>query len=271
MNSACRLTILFMTEAGAAVADYLMALGVDPGLANTGIGAIAALPDGRVVSAGVEFIKTEKNKDKRFEHLRVSMDDARRLEEIHKGLTLAVDRIKPSVIGVETYTVFDSTDHTHLRDVAAAFVGFLGLTRGAKPSFNDAAAFAAVFADPSLFGKFLEHLVALSESTDAFRVARGRGDAAKTYGVYTLVLSIAFARGIPIYAFMPVDLKKIACGRAQASKTEVADGLKLRIEGLEDKMTEKGVAKSKQEHCYDSSGHALLALLEYQKWVKVKA
>lgn len=245
-----------------------MAMGIDPGWAKCGIGAVA-LSEGQLVSAGVRLVRTAKNKDKRFQHLRVSMDDERRHHEYYDAFCESIETLKPHVIGVEVYTIHETREYEKLRDQAARFMGFLGLGGKSKTAaFRTPEEFRELMARADIFKKMVAHLDALNQAVDAFKVVRGRGAAAKTYGVYTAAMCAAWRYEVPIFGFMPVDLKKGACGKAGASKKEVEDALCGRISGLRDKVDEKIKAKTMHEHVFDASGHAMLALTEYQRWMR---
>lgn len=247
----------------AAPRDYFLGLGFDPGWAKTGIGAVAQHRDGSFVSAGVDLVLTSPDHTKKFQ--RQSVDDNRRLEVYFRAACAAIEKIRPDVIGVEQYTIFESNEYEELRKAAEAFVAFLGLKRGAKPIFSSPAELAQAFASGDLFKKFLELLGDLSKAVDAFRQQRGRGAAAKTYGVYTAVCCAAYLYRIPIFIFRPVDLKKAVCGRPKASKEEVAAALIPRIVGLQEKVESKVRQVKLREHVYDGAGMALLALTEFTK------
>jgi len=248
-------------------ASYVMSMGVDPGFAKSGIGGVY-YSEGRLHSAGVKLIKTEKNKEKRFENLRASMDDEARFHIMYEGICESIETLRPCVIGVEVYTIFESKEYERLRDAAAGFLGLFGLVKGQGAAFKTPVELLEALAGENMFAKFIEWLSKLSKAVDAFRVQRGRGNAAKTFGAYVLVLAAAYRYKIPIYGFMPIDLKKAACGRASATKDDVARALSARIEGLQVKVESKVRAKLMHEHVYDASGHAMLALETYQRWMR---
>jgi Holliday junction resolvasome RuvABC endonuclease subunit len=247
---------------------FVMGLGFDPGFATTGVGAVALLPDGRHISAGVELIITEKNKDKRFEHLRVASDDVRRLLELYERACAAIERVKPKVVGVENYTIFESREYERLRDRASELMGFLGIVKGQlPPEVLELEKLTAVLALDGRHNEMVNKLAALGKAVDDFRIQRGRGQAAKTYGSYTAVCCAAARYGIPVYPFMPLDLKKF-CGKNSASKEEVIASLGGRVEGLAEKVAAKIRAKSVWNHVYDATGHGMMALREYMRWMR---
>jgi len=95
--------------------------------------------------------------------------------------------------------------------------------------------------------------------------SRGWGGAAKTMLVYGMTLAAAYAVNVPVYIFNPSDLKKRVGKRASASKSDVAFMLQQRIPNLKETVESRLKAKGKHEHVYDSTGHGLLALVEYCK------
>jgi Holliday junction resolvasome RuvABC endonuclease subunit len=244
-----------------------MALGIDPGWAKCGISAVAR-SEGRLISAGVKLVKTGRNKDKRFEHLRVSMDDERRHREYFDAFCESIEKVQPHVIGVEVYTIHESKDYEKTRNAAAAFLAFMGLGgKAARAPFSSPAELLEVMGNEDVFKQFLGHMEAMQLAVAGFKKARGRGAAAKTYGVYTSALAAARKYKIPIYGFMPVDLKKRACRKVSASKKEVEDALGNEVEGLKDNI-DKVRAKTMHEHLYDASGHGVMALETYEHWMR---
>lgn len=246
---------------------HLMALGIDPGWAKCGIAAVARTDEGVLVSAGVRMIQTSPNKDKRFERLRVSMDDERRLREYYEGICRAIEDVRPHVLGVEAYTIRETVEYEKLRDAAATFVGFLGVGgRSSRLPFATADEFLRALTG-SMFPTFLAHVAAVADAVAAFKAVRGRGAAAKTYGVYAAALCAAYRFGLPVYVFMPVDLKKRACRQASAGKKDVEDALCREVQGLRALVDTKIRAKTMHEHVFDAAGHAVMALEEYSHWL----
>ena len=242
--------------------EYLKGLGGDPGFARTGYGAVALhQPTGEYMSLGVELVKTEPNKEKRFEHLRVSADDSRRLKIYYDATCAAIEKIGPHVLGVECYTIFESREYERLRDAATTLIKYAGIPKG---RLDDATQLLERLGSQSV----VPAIVALAKAVDDFRIQRGRGAAAKTYGVYTAFCCAAYRYNLPVYIFMPMDLKMAACNKKSASKEEVADALALKIKGLREKVESKIRAKSMHEHVYDASGHGMLALHNYSKWLR---
>lgn len=236
--------------------QYVTAVGFDPGWAKTGIGAVRLYPDGRLECAGAGLVQTAPAKQKQFERLRASADDERRLREQWAAFARVLDQAKPSVVGVEVYTVYESPVYERLRDANVALLKALGVSKGAEVT---EAAIAAV--EPAALSV---RLSAVSRTADGFRVQRGRGDAAKTYGVYAAVQCAAFAAQVPVYGFMPADLKKATCGDDR-SKEAVEEGLRRRVSDLDLHLAP--IAPSLRNHAADAVGHAMLAALRYVEWV----
>lgn len=244
------------------------ALGFDPGWRRTGIGAVHRLADGRIISAGQRLVHTQTAKEKRFERLRVSMDDERRHREFYLAFCAAIEAIKPQVVGVENYTIYNPTEYERLRKVAGQFLAFLGLgQKTAKPAFKTPTEFREIFSRETAFSKLLEQLGSLKEAVDAFKVKRGQGAAAKTYGVLVAVLCACYRYNIPVYVFMPADRTLRIAGKAHATKEEVEAALCRKIPGLQDDVQGRIKAKTHQNHVYDGTAHALLALEEWEKWM----
>jgi len=84
------------------VPRHAYAIGVDPGLATTGV-AVLQLPDLRVID--LRLVKTEKASKKELRSTRMTGDDQRRLRELWDALTLVADRYQPVMaMGIEAYT-----------------------------------------------------------------------------------------------------------------------------------------------------------------------
>lgn len=249
--------------------EGVTALGIDPGFQRCGIGAVHRAADGQLVSAGVRYVEIKKGKGKGFEQLRVSMDDERRVHGYYDAFVSAIEAVEPKVVGVECYTVHEPVEYQYLRSSAAAFMAFLGLGgKNARPTFATPEAFLAAFRDSEIFIQFLKLLGDLKYRVDAFKYVRGRGAAAKTMLVYSAALCAAYRFGLPVFVFMPVDLKKAATGGVKASKEDVEAGLCQLIPGLEVKVAAKIPAKGQRNHVYDAVGHAYMALREYERWLQ---
>jgi Holliday junction resolvasome RuvABC endonuclease subunit len=245
--------------------DVVTAMGIDPGWAKCGIGAIHRFPDGSLKPGGVRLVKTGPNKDKRFEKLRVSMDDERRLREYYTAFCDAIQTVKPKVIGVECYTIFENANYTNLRSAAAKFLAFLGF--GGRPAPLKASELIDQFRNEDVFTGFLTNLLALKDAVDKFKAVRGRGAAAKTQMVYAAALCAAYQYNVPVYVFMPVDLKKAMCKRASATKKDVEDALCGMIPGLREEVDKRIGARTMHEHVFDAVGHGYLGLQTWEKWM----
>lgn len=254
--------------------SYLMGLGYDPGWAKHGQAGVVMMPDGKLVSAGVDFHLVEKGKGKEFEKLRVSVDDNRRMKTHYEMACQAIEKLKPDVIGVECYTIYESQEYVKLRDAAAKFLEFLGLagqltaaSRARAQALNASSDdFAIAIRDG--WSDFTRTLNLVRAAVDKFRVVRGRGDAAKTYGVYAAVCCAAFRYNIPTYVFLPMDLKMAACGKRSATKEEVMVALGMKIEGLHEKVHSKIRRAAFHEHVYDAAGHGMLAVQTYARFLR---
>ena len=242
------------------------AMGIDPGFAKCGIGCLHRMDDGRLVPGGVRLIKTAPSKGKQFQRWRQSMDDERRMHEYYDGFCAAIEAVKPKVLGVEVYTVFDNED---VRPQVRKFLSLFSIKPGGgvPQILQEPGNLVKAFASVEFLGKFVKGLVELSKACEIRSFSqRGRGAAAKTLMVYAAACCAGYRYGIPVIGFMPVDLKKGVCGKSSATKDEVAEALKLKIPGLEAQVLEKVRAKTMWEHVYDGVGHGYLALKEYEKW-----
>jgi Holliday junction resolvasome RuvABC endonuclease subunit len=76
------------------------ALGVDPGMANTGLSVVRRTLQGGYVIEQTALVQSTPGK----KAVRKADDDFRRLELIHKALQELIGRWSPQVIAIETYT-----------------------------------------------------------------------------------------------------------------------------------------------------------------------
>lgn len=89
-----------------------------------------------------------------------------------------------------------------------------------------------------------------AQGGNAWKAARAEG----------LVQGIGMDRGLHVMGFLPMDLKIQIVGKKTASKTEVAEALRIKIAHFGDRLDV--FPSTKQEHVSDAAGHALLALEE---------
>lgn len=227
----------------------LRVIGVDPGLAKTGIAAVERTEDGRFVSRGVRLVETAPN-TKRGQ--RVSADDERRIRAAFDEIRAAAAVFRPHALAVECYTVYGEKDTAKLKQVARDLVNFVG----SIPS-------PTTLAEPANLMRLAKQTAALKgqldEGSEVVGV-RGRGKAAKTLAVYGAALTVAWSLDIPLFINMPVDIKIELCGRASASKQDVAAALRARVEGLEEQVLARVSATTKHEHVYDAAAHAVLGV-----------
>lgn len=238
----------------------ILALGVDPGWARTGVTLVARHAD-RVECWGVRYLKAQDDRQLKG-HVRQSHLDETRHRYFYDQLCELVEARPPHVIGVETYVIRESTDYEALRAAAAELLSFLGVSRG-RVAFASGREFLAAFERPEAFSRFLEHLNQMGSALQAFKVAQGRGAAAKTYGVYTTVLNVARRYNIPVYSFTPTDLKMWACNARSASKGQVQASVEQRVIGMRDVVAREIRAKSEWDHVFDAAGHAVMAAERY--------
>jgi Holliday junction resolvasome RuvABC endonuclease subunit len=88
------------------------------------------------------------------------------------------------------------------------------------------------------------------------------GNAWKVTAVYGLAIGIALSHSIPVFPFSPAEAKKLATGKASASKQHVIEGMQQKIANITDIVEAAVPQKSLWEHAYDASAHAMLALVE---------
>lgn len=237
----------------------IIGLGVDPGLAKTGIAGVARFEDGTYRSLGVRVSRSAPTKDRGFSRMRTSNDDHRRIREHWVQIFNATQLLKPNVIGVENYLTFEPKDVEELRDAAGALLGFLGTS---APSTED---LRRVLSEQHFLPRFAELLCHLAARVSTSSKGIGLGQAAKTIAVFGAALAVGFAAGIPTLVFQPYEIKKFAqLPKGQkASKEQVGAGLERLVHGLTEQMHEKVPQKTLREHGWDATGHAILAADEF--------
>ena len=241
-------------------------MGIDPGFAKCGIGALHRMSDGRLVPGGVRLVKTSPSKGKQFQRWRQSMDDERRMHIYYDAFCEAIELIKPKVLGVEVYTVYDNED---VRPQVRQFLSLFGIKPGAgvPAVLQQPGQLVKALSESQFLGKFVKGLVSLSKACEIKSFSqRGRGAAAKTLMVYAAACCAGYRYGVPVIGFMPVDLKKGVCGRSSATKGDVGEALNRMVPGLEQQVLDRVKAKTMHEHVYDAFGHGYLALKEFEKW-----
>ena len=236
-----------------------VAVGVDPGIANTGLAAVAAGSDpsagGGVVylTRGVRHVRTKPDTGK---GQRRGTDDVRRTGHIVRAFIAVLDRLQPHCVGIEQYTVFSppwvgklSVAGQRLLDLEAA-----ASVRGTGPQARIAAAATREW------GEAVEAVrEALSASGGG---GVGLGQAAKTLAVWGAVVGACVSRGVPVYVFTPGDVKRRATGgRSAASKAEVQTWVSGVVVGLDEDL--RGVPASHQDHVADAAALAVLAIEEH--------
>lgn len=232
------------------------AIGFDLGTANLGWAVIETLDDGQGRVSGLTakaagVIHTHPDAS----YGRKTHDDLRRLREIHYACVALVKQHAPSVIGYESYAVFDAKENDDLREASRKMVGIFG--NASKASMSPEQLRAALTGE--LFGKLLEQVSKMHDILQKMSATRGRGDAAKVLAVQGIISGIAFERHLGLRPFTPADLKRRAVGRTAATKEAVADRLCSMISGLEAAVS-ASTAPTHRSHAYDAAGHAMLAL-----------
>lgn len=233
----------------------ITAQGIDPGFQYCGIGAVSRDPaTGGVVCRGVQLLETNRDKGKT---VRAGMDDCRRMRELWEGIRAATAFLQPQVMGVESYETRQGKGDAELQR-AATRMSQLGI----PPSRE---AFAQKLLDDEIWARsWIEAMGATRKALQSPEASGiGLGHAAKTIGVLWIAATVAFEHSVPVYVYTPSMLKR-SVGPLTASKAAVAEELYKRIEGLREAVAV--VPKTYREHVTDASGHALMALLEYEKW-----
>lgn len=245
------------------------AVGVDPGLANTGICALTLNTDtGEYRCDGIAFVKTKSQKAAGETHLRKTVFTVRRVERVYRELERIVDAFVPDVVGVEQYTVYEGKDYQNLRDAAQAVFQTLGVdVKRGFPS-QGTVAFRDFLLPHLDRPDFFAAMNKLRIAADAFRFVRGRGDAAQTLLIFATVLCTAYRLEAPVFPWMPADIKRAVVGKKSATKADIARGICERVPNLEETVQAQVRAKGDHEHVYDAAAHAYLSirkLLELRK------
>lgn len=238
----------------------IISLGIDPGLRDTGIAAVERFPDGTYRTRGLRVSHTEPTKDKAFTNFRSSADEQRRLREHWLQITNAIQLLKPDVIGVENYLVFEPQDVSKLRQAAQDLLGLFGNALGATPLEQ----FQEFVRHGGTAARLLELLFALSETVNKnTRDAIGLGQAAKTIAVYGCALGAAYSSGVPVLVFEPGDRTRMVRRTKGVSKEEVGAFVESHVVGLKEYIAQKVTQKTRREHVWDATAHAILAAEQY--------
>lgn len=244
---------------GAPAPSTIVSLGIDPGLRDTGIGAVERFPDGSYRTRGVRCSHTEPTKDKAFTRYRSSADEQRRLREHWVQIRNAIQLLQPNVIGIENYLVFEPIDVAKLREASSSLLALFGGATTLGPQ-----ELSQLLQDAATAGRLLEYLRALAVALQGNnRDSAGLGNAAKTIAVYGAALGAAFSAGVPVLVFEPSDRVQKIGGRRGASKEEVGAAVEARVFGLRETIHEKVTQKTRHQHVWDATAFAILAAEEY--------
>ena len=85
-------------------APTLIVMGVDPGLAATGVAILEKAEGKKPICLEMNVIRTQKAKKKDLRGMRVTADDSRRMREIWNGLADMERKFKPQALAFEVYT-----------------------------------------------------------------------------------------------------------------------------------------------------------------------
>lgn len=243
---------------GSGGARTCLAVGIDPGVANTGVAAVAggavAGDEAVYLTRGVRHVRTKKDPNK---GIRRGTDDVRRTSIIVREVARQLDRLAPHCVGIEQYTVFQPTWVSQLSAAARKVVdvGAAALARGTSRGALQAAA-----QSPQWCVDWAEGVGALEAALGAADGSGvGLGQAAKTLAVWGACVGLCVTRGIPVYVFTPGDVKRrAASGRTRVSKGEVQDWVTGLVVGLD--LDLNGVPHTHQNHVADAAALAVLAI-----------
>lgn len=87
-------------------APKLIVMGVDPGLASTGLAILEKAPGKKASCLKLKVIRTKKADKKDRRNLRVTADDSRRLKEIRDGLAELFEDLRPQALAFEVYSPY---------------------------------------------------------------------------------------------------------------------------------------------------------------------
>lgn len=239
----------------------ITALGVDPGLRNTGLAAVHYDSATRSwTSRGARYLMTEKDQSKK-QHVRVATDDARRLMEVFRFVHEGIAKTSAQVVGVEIYTIFENNDTAKIRDKTSELLALFG---GVSWPHGDAfRADVAKWTD-AFYSRFRASAHDVKKLLSDVKERRGMGNAAKTYGAYMLVHAAAAVHGIPVYAYMPRELRVHANnGRGgTTSKETVMHWVDTNVTDASKDISE-AVRRSLSDHVYDAMGLASMAARDH--------
>ena len=86
----------------------LVVMGVDPGVAATGVAVLAKTEASAPICQRLELIQTKKADKKDRRGLRVTADDARRLREVWNGLAPIAEEYRPQALAFEVYSPYQA-------------------------------------------------------------------------------------------------------------------------------------------------------------------
>lgn len=108
----------------------------------------------------------------------------------------------------------------------------------------------------------IPHVIAI-EAFAPFGRGKGGGNAWKTAVGYGVVSAFGRARNMPVFSFLPSDLKTAFTLSRSASKDEVAAALSKKVDGVEAAVG--AYKKEVREHLTDAIGHAYICLTELMR------
>lgn len=231
-------------------------LGIDLGLANPGFAAVEQTDTG-VVLRGLRYVETQKD----AKAASVFADDARRIHEIYDQVCELMARVKPDVVAMEGYAVYDTKAQDDMRDASRRLLATLGFTgadrRGALRSGEElgkAAASARFMADMT------DSATGLWNAIQAIGNTAGRGNAAKVLEVQGACLAVCWQTQTPHLLQTPGQIRTFLGCKPRASKLDVHAAVLARLPNLDELAAARGIPAGKREHVTDAAAHALLGL-----------
>lgn len=239
------------------------ALAFDLGLANCAAAAVQRF-DGRFSCRGVRYMPTASDP----KHPSASMDDARRLRELYAHGVEMVAAVRPDVIVMEAYTVYDTKWVDDLRVLADRLLATFGYggKRSAPGVLRSTAAFMQAAGSVTFYASVLDILEGTQKTLAQAGKTRGRGAAAKVLAVQGVILSVAFQYDIPYILQTPTQIRQVLLGRPKGTKEEIAAAVRARLPDVDAACDAKMVPREKREHCLDAAAHALLGIDTFERY-----
>lgn len=92
---------------------------------------------------------------------------------------------------------------------------------------------------------------------------QGKGAGWKALYAFAMAAAIGFEHKIDVFSFRPSDMKRQITGVVTASKDDVEDAVRAKVQNLDEFLSL--IPSNNREHAADAVGHALCALTRMQK------